>query len=143
MPPNSDSRRATLAYYAANADEYALQTQSVVPVAEWATFCDLLPARGRVLDAGCGAGRDARAFAHAGFEVVAFDACPELAALAAQHSGVDVQVASFASFSPRSQFDGVWCSASLLHLPPAEREEVALRLVGVLKVGGLFYASCG
>ena len=43
---------------------------------------DGLPAGARILDAGCGSGRDAKAFAALGHRVTAFDASPELAALA-------------------------------------------------------------
>ena len=37
-------------------------------------FISLLPAGGKVLDAGCGSGRDSKAFLEQGFEVTAFDA---------------------------------------------------------------------
>lgn len=45
-------------------------------------FLALVRSGGRVLDAGCGSGRDACAFSRRGFAVTAFHASPELARLA-------------------------------------------------------------
>lgn len=68
-----------------------------------ARFLQKIPAGGRILDAGCGSGRDARAFKDRGYQVTAFDASPELARLAAEHSGLQVQVAHFLSLSDAAQ----------------------------------------
>ena len=39
---------------------------------------------GRILDAGCGSGRDSRAFKHHGYSVVAIDASREMCRLASE-----------------------------------------------------------
>jgi len=104
-------------------------------------FTALLPAHGAVLDAGCGSGRDAKAFAEQGFQVEAFDASLELAALASQHSGLPVKVMRFQELDAVARYDGIWCCASLLHVPRAELPEVFRRLAQALKAGGMLYAS--
>jgi hypothetical protein len=71
----------------------------------------------RSLDADCGSGRDAKAFAEAGFQVTAFVASPELARLASAFCEFDVAVRRFEDVDEVETFDGIWCCASLLHVP--------------------------
>ena len=94
-----------------------------------------------LLDAGCGSGRDAKAFADAGFKVSAFDASPELAALATQHCGFEVAVRRFEDVTELARYDGVWCCASLLHVAQAAMPQVLLSLWSALRPGGRIYVS--
>jgi SAM-dependent methyltransferase len=96
---------------------------------------------GRILDAGCGSGRDAQAFARLGFEVEAFDASPELAALAAAHTGLNVQVMGFEQVTWQARFDAVWACASLLHVPAKEQPACLSALLRAIMPGGVLYAS--
>jgi SAM-dependent methyltransferase len=73
-----------------------------------------------ILDAGCGSGRDAKAFSEQGFRVSAFDASPELAERASSHCGFAVDVRSFHDVDDVHAYDGIWCCASLLHVEPTE-----------------------
>ena len=50
-------------------------------------FLGLLPPKGRVLELGCGGGRDAAAMIAAGFDVDPSDGTPEIAKQAASASG--------------------------------------------------------
>lgn len=114
-----------------------------------ARFLQKIPAGGRILDAGCGSGRDARAFKHRGFQVTAFDASPELARLASEHSGLHIYVTHFLSLSDTTQlgqpagtlFDGIWSCASLLHVAERDQREAWSCLWRLLKPGGVVYAS--
>lgn len=94
-----------------------------------------------ILDAGCGSGRDAKAFAEQGFAVTAFDASLALAKLASRHCGFDVSVRRFAEVEERDCYDAIWCCASLLHVPHAELPDVLLRLWLALRAGGFMYLS--
>jgi 2-polyprenyl-3-methyl-5-hydroxy-6-metoxy-1,4-benzoquinol methylase len=104
-------------------------------------FTELLPAGGRVLDAGCGSGRDAKAFTSMGFDVVAFDASAEMVKRARAHTGLEVLHMTFDDVDWRGQFDGVWASASLLHVPRAQMIEVLRRFRDALVFGGVLYFS--
>jgi SAM-dependent methyltransferase len=104
-------------------------------------FLSKLPGNAHVLDAGCGSGRDAKAFADRGFKVSAFDASPELASLASQHCGFDVGVRTFRDVVEVAAFDGIWCCASLLHVPAAELPACMIRLWRALRPGGCLYMS--
>jgi len=132
---------STQRYYQRNAQQFFESTVAVDMAEIRERFTALLPVHGAVLDAGCGSGRDAKAFVEQGFQVEAFDASPELAALASQHSGLPVKVMRFQELEVSARYDGIWCCASLLHVPRAELPEVFRRLVRALKSGGVLYAS--
>jgi 2-polyprenyl-3-methyl-5-hydroxy-6-metoxy-1,4-benzoquinol methylase len=60
-------------YYDERAAEFFQDTARVDMTALHERFSRYLPPRSRILDAGCGSGRDALAFTRAGFSVIAFD----------------------------------------------------------------------
>ncbi|CRI67456.1 Methyltransferase type 12 [Thiocapsa sp. KS1] len=131
----------TLGYYRDQTKTFVFDTQTVDMTPLYAHFLPRLHATARILDAGCGSGRDARAFAERGFQVTAFDASPEMAAVAEAHSGVPVVVLRFQEIAWRQAFDGIWACASLLHVPTAELPDAMHRLGRALTPGGILYAS--
>ncbi len=133
------------AYYIQNATTYAASTRDVDMSPLYARFLPHVPAGGRILDAGCGSGRDALAFRQRGHVVEAFDASPELAALASAHAGIPVRVRGFLDMaedgSGRNGFDAIWACASLLHVAAADQPRAWAGLWRALKPGGVVYAS--
>ena len=103
-------------YYKQFAAEFFGSTVAVDMAAIHQRFLALLKPGAHILDAGCGSGRDAKAFAEAGFRVTAFDASPELARLASDHCGFEVTVRRFEDIAEVEAFDGIWRCASLLHV---------------------------
>ena len=138
----SDKRVAdTLSFYENNADVYAQQTASVDLADLYEQFLNLLPNGGRILDVGCGSGRDLRAFKLMGFDCVGIDPSSNLARIAHEYSGCETIVTGVEGVSFESSFDGVWACASLLHLP-RRRLPVALNRIHIaLKPTGLFFIS--
>ena len=134
MDPNTD-------YYSQNARSFFDTTAFVDMSALHDAFLSKLPAKAYVLDAGCGSGRDAKAFADRGFKVNAFDASSQLASLASQHCGFDVGVRTFGDIVEVEAYDGIWCCASLLHVPAAELPTCLIRLWRALRPGGCLYLS--
>lgn len=104
-------------------------------------FLELIPNGGKILDAGCGPGRDTKIFLEKGYEVDAFDLSGEMAKFASEYSGIKVQKNSFTEIDVADVYDGVWCSASLLHIPSENLKEVFSRLSATLKRDGILYAS--
>jgi 2-polyprenyl-3-methyl-5-hydroxy-6-metoxy-1,4-benzoquinol methylase len=94
-----------------------------------------------ILDAGCGSGRDAKAFADLGFRVTAFDASTELSRLATAHCGFEVSVQRIEDLIEVGQYEAIWCCASLLHIPVVGIPDALDRLWRALRPGGILYVS--
>ena len=131
----------TLDYYNRNAEAF-FQTTAYVDMAPlYERFIKHVTPRGHILDAGCGSGRDSKAFKEMGFRVSAFDASSELAKRAQEHAGIEVDVLSFVDFCEVNKFDGIWACASLLHLNKVELPQAFEHLWKGLKPGGTLYVS--
>ena len=78
------------AFYDQCAASYAAASHDMDLRPLYARFLPHVRPGGRILDAGCGSGRDALAFRQAGFRVEAFDASPQMARQAALLLGQDV-----------------------------------------------------
>lgn len=128
-------------YYNQNALTFFEATATVNMEPLYQRFLHLLPPTGRILDAGCGSGRDAKAFSDKGYDVDAFDASPALAKLASEFTGQTVEVMSFLDFDKQHHYDGIWACASLLHVPRVELAQVMQRLWRGLKPNGVLYVS--
>lgn len=95
----------------------------------------------RILDLGCGSGRDTAAFGEAGCDVVPVDGSVGMCRIATANTGIPVRNIDILGLDYVSEFDGVWASASLLHLRPDEIP-VAMGLIRVsLRDGGILFAS--
>ncbi|HCM9595534.1 class I SAM-dependent methyltransferase [Enterobacter bugandensis] len=131
----------TLHYYQNHAQDFFDGTVNVDMTPLYEAFTQHLPHGARVLDAGCGSGRDAKAFHEMGYQVDAFDASSAMVELARQHTGLPVQLMTFSEVDVKAQYDGIWCCASLLHVPSSELPAVMQKLADALKPGGVWYVS--
>ncbi|BBV90100.1 MAG: class I SAM-dependent methyltransferase [Enterobacter sp.] len=131
----------TLHYYQNHAQDFFNGTVNVDMTPLYEAFTQHLTHGARVLDAGCGSGRDAKAFHEMGYEVDAFDASSAMVTLAKQHTGLPVQLMTFSEIDGKAQYDGIWCCASLLHVPSSELPAVMQKLADALKPGGVWYVS--
>ena len=128
-------------YYNTNADDFYESTVNT-DMSEWQNrFLQHIPAGGRILDAGCGSGRDSKAFLKQGYSVVAFDASREMCKKASELIGQEVWQIRFEEMSFDDEFDGVWACASLLHASEKIIYELLSKIYKALKNDGIFYAS--
>ncbi|HWK45733.1 MAG TPA: methyltransferase domain-containing protein [Stellaceae bacterium] len=131
---------ATLRFYADEAARYAVQARQK-PTRQLADFLDELPSGGKVLELGCGAGIETEEIIRRGFDVVATDGSPEMAAEAARRIGRPVGTLLFEAIDDIGCYDGIWANACLLHVPLADLARVLSLIHRALKLGGRFRAS--
>jgi SAM-dependent methyltransferase len=133
----------TIGYYNRRAADFAAQTSDLDLDPLYQRFLRHVHPGGHILDAGCGAGRDALAFAERGYKVVAFDASAEMVRITRQRVGdrAVVHCMRFHDLPWQNEFDGIWTCASLLHIPRTSFTEVASRLALALRPDGAWYMS--
>lgn len=131
----------TLDYYKENANEFFLNTFDKDMSSVYEKFLPLLFPHAKILDAGCGSGRDSAHFLACGFEVDSFDASHEMCLLATSFLKKDVMCCDFTSFKAEKKYDAIWAAASLLHLTKAELPHAIQHLSTFLKNGAYFYLS--
>lgn len=144
MNDPSDRTRRTLADYDERADSFWIATRDHDVTQNRTALLDALGNRPglRILDFGCGPGRDLIAFAALGHDVTGLDGSAELARLARDHSGREVLAQNFLALDlGRERFDGVFANASLFHVPSADLPRVLAEIRESLTPGGVLFCS--
>ena len=131
----------TLDYYNKNSEEYFNSTLSVDMTNTYKAFLKLVPKGGKILDLGCGSGRDSMNFMKLGYEVTAVDGSKELAKKASALLGKEVIASTFEELELKEKFHGIWACASLLHIKREDLKTVLNNLYNNLEDNGVFYMS--
>ena len=96
----------------------------------------------RILDFGCGPGRDLKAIKDLGHEPVGLDGSARFAEMARDFSGCEVWHQDFLKLQlPAEYFDGIFANASLFHVPSQELPRVMQELCKTLKPRGVLFSS--
>lgn len=135
------SEASTIRYYDDHTEEYVSATAGVDMETLYRPFLELVPEGGTILDAGCGPGRDTRAFVGRGYSVRSIDASAKMVEATTQLTGQSAQQLQFQELDFTDAFDGIWACASLLHVPLAELDDVFARFATALHPGGTCYLS--
>ena len=134
----------TITWYDQNAEQYTQACENMSLPDEIEKFVDSLPKNAKVLDAGCGGGRDASLLKKRGVGVTGIDLSSGLIKVAKEkHPDIDFVEGNFLRlpFEDKS-FDGIWNHASLLHLETVDEVKTALgEFERVLKNGGFLYTK--
>jgi SAM-dependent methyltransferase len=135
----------TLDYYMAHAREVA-QRYEAAPSSLAARFHSAFAPGGRILDIGCGSGRDLAELGRQGFLPYGIDGTPEFVELAQEyHPELRGRIAQglLPDFSVPfgGEFDGVLCCAVLMHIDSTELFNAALAIKRCLKVNGRLLIS--
>lgn len=130
----------TVNYYSQNAQTVAERYESVVSSLS-KSFEEAFKPRSRLLDIGCGSGRDLALLASLGHEGFGVDATPEFVTLSQSlHPELTGKVlhAALPNFEPPfgGGFDGILCSAVLMHIAESELVPAALSIKRCLKNHG-------
>ena len=96
----------------------------------------------RILDFGCGPGRDLQAFARLGHIPTGLDGASRFVEMARSHSGCEVWHQDLMELDlPGGYFDGIFANASLFHVPARELPRVLKELKETLKPAGVLFSS--
>jgi len=135
----------TVSYYSTNAKDVADRYESVQsPLAGY--FSTVFSPGGKILDIGCGSGRDMAELTRQGYLVYGIDATPEFVQLAQElHPELTDRVSQgvLPDFEVPfgGNFDGVLCSAVLMHIDTADLLTAALSIKRCLKINGRLLIS--
>ncbi|MGE7436827.1 MULTISPECIES: class I SAM-dependent methyltransferase [Kitasatospora] len=134
-----DQAARSVAVYTDHADDYrAAHAAKMSDRAE--RFAGSLPVPSLILDAGCGPGRDLARFIAHGHVARGADLNPVFVAMASAHAPTTVgDLRDIGSRYPDGTFDGIWASASLVHLLAAEAVDVLGQFARLLRPGGRLY----
>ena len=88
-----------------------------------------LPLGAKILDLGCGSGRDTKYFLQKGYDVVAVDGSIEMVKLSTEFTGKQTLHLTFDEINFNEEFDGVWACASLLHVPRNKIDSIFKRFI--------------
>lgn len=132
---------STLSYYDSNAEDFAASTVSVDFSDAQERFLARLDSGSRILDFGCGSGRDAKYFLSRGFAVDASDGSSAMCRVASEYLAMPVKHELFQDLSDIEAYDGIWACASILHEPKADLPGLFGKMARALKPNGVIYAS--
>ena len=129
--------------YQATAQEFAHNVSDLAPMGSIEKFITLLPPKAKIIDIGCGSGRDAKLFTNMGASVLGIDFSSNLIDIAkrtaplAEFQLMDIEMMDL----PGASFDGAWAACSLGHVSKKILPEVIQKVHSLLKEKGYFYLT--
>jgi ubiquinone/menaquinone biosynthesis C-methylase UbiE len=139
----SSNKETTKESYQATAQEFANNVAGLAPSGSIEKFIQMLPPKAKIIDIGCGSGRDAKLFTDMDAEVLGIDFCSNLIDIAKSHAPlaqfqlIDIETISL----PASSFDGAWAACSLIHISKTKLPDVLKKIHSLLKDDGYFYLT--
>jgi ubiquinone/menaquinone biosynthesis C-methylase UbiE len=109
---------------------------------QYKDFMALMKGR-KILDAGCGPGRDSKYFLSKGYAVLGTDKSKGMI----EEAKIRVPEGRFRKADllrlklKRHSFDGIWCCASLLHIKKTAAPRIISSFQRILKSGGVLFMS--
>lgn len=139
---SEDKLKDAISTYNKIASIYAKYTEDKLIQFQLARFESLLPGK-RILDVGCGAGRDTIYFNSDGFEAIGVDLAEALLAEAKKRSpDAKFKKMDFRKMSFKEKtFDGIWSMTSLVHIPREQIVSTLQEFHRVLADNGVIYIS--
>ena len=102
-------------------------------------FLSYLDKNSKILDMGCGTGRDSKYFKELGHIVKSIDGSSEMCKVASRLLNEEVEQLNFLDIDYKEEFDGVFACASLLHLSNEDLLIVLNKISNALKENGILY----
>lgn len=140
----TETSSITLRHYNEHADSFWEGTRDHDVSQNRNALLEHLGGRGpyRILDFGCGPGRDLQAFRELGHEAIGLDGSERFVRMARKFSGCEVWQQDFLNLQlPAEYFDGIFANAALFHVPSQELPRVLTQLWAALKPHGVLFSS--
>lgn len=128
-------------YYDRNAEDFFRNTIDVDMTEIYNEFTSLLPEKAKIIDIGCGAGRDILYFKKLGYNIIGVDNSPEIVRLASKYTKENIILQDFTKLDYREEFDGIWACASLLHFNKTKLISVIEKIIEYIRKSGIIYTS--
>jgi SAM-dependent methyltransferase len=134
----------TLEYYNQHADDFFVGTRThdvSQNIRSLLHYIEVGPPF-KILDFGCGPGRDLKVLAQMGHIATGLDGSERLAAMARVYSRCEVWQQDFLKLDlPANHFEGVFANASLFHVPRQALPRILNELHTTLKSGAVLFSS--
>ncbi len=132
----------TVEHYDKQADEFFYRNANTIYDKEYDIFFNLLSKGSKLVDIGCGIGRDAKKLV-GNYEYLGIDASKSMLEIARKNvKEGSFQLGDFYHLDfPQGAFDGFWAAASLLHVPKDEIVSVLKAIKGILKPQAIGFIS--
>ncbi|MEL7370258.1 MAG: methyltransferase domain-containing protein [Myxococcota bacterium] len=140
----SSLMRATVSHYQQNAEDFREGTKDHDVSQNVQALLRHLPGstQQRILDLGCGPGRDLATFAALGHEPVGLDGAAAFVKMARASTGCEVLHQDFLALDlPAARFDGIFANAVLFHVPTQALSRVLQDLRRALVADGVLFVS--
>jgi len=125
-------------YYSIHAQAYHEATFPVDPASFLTPLADRLPPHARILDIGCGSGRDLNWLKQRGFKVTGLERSPGLARFARDIVQCPILEVDFETFDFSSlSVDAILSVGGLVHVPQARTPSLLQRFLAALRPNGL------
>ena len=131
----------TIDYYNNNAKAFNDSTVGVDFYEMQDKFLGNISGGKKILDFGCGSGRDTKYFLSKGYDVDATDGSIKMCRLASELTGVEVKQMMFDELSAVDKYDGIWACSSILHLNKVDLKDVMIKMAAAVKDTGIIYTS--
>ncbi len=137
-----NKKNQTIDTYNAIAKDYEIENIALDSNEEIKEFAKLLPKNSKVLDLGCGFGRELAVFVKNGYDTYGIDGSSELLKLAKKRAPkAEVKLSDLRNTLPYEDtfFDGIWARNSLHHLKPSELSNAFSEIKRILKPKGILF----
>ena len=131
---------ATLAWYQREAPRYT-ESFGRAPSRHLDRFLDRLQPGARVLELGCGGGRDSARIAERGFDLDATDGTPAMVGNTRERFAIAARPMRFDELDAVSAYDAIWAHACLIHVARADFAGVLAAIHRALRPGGWHFAN--
>lgn len=135
--------KKSIDFYDRNIEQYMKKTIGLQDVSWLRSFVSKLNRGDKILDVGCGFGRDVMFFLEQGLDVYGIDLSAKMVEMAKEYEPqgkyfiMDVEEMSFED----NFFNGIWCSAVLYHFKKSDLHDVFTEIKRVLKKDGILYLN--